>query len=80
MFHRSLESFRTNHPWDATEEHPDGLLWLMTYKEFLNLPTGIEIESVAGQKAIRGKDDVDVERYDTRFVQWGIRGTRSDDA
>jgi hypothetical protein len=57
MFHKTLSSYWHNSPWDKKEEHPDGHLWLMTYKEYINLPHGIELHSVSGQVAIKGKDD-----------------------
>jgi len=39
-------------------------LWLFTPEEFHKLPDGIELVSINGNKAIKGKDYID---QDTRF-------------
>ncbi len=47
-------------------------LWLFTLVEFKQLPDGIELESIIGDKAIKGKDYID---DDTRggYIAWGVR-------
>jgi hypothetical protein len=53
--------------WD-TEDN----LWLLTPKEFDQLPNNIELESIAGEKVIKGVDYID---NDTRgnYLAYGIR-------
>jgi hypothetical protein len=77
MFHKTLESYHLNQPWDKTEEHPDGPLWLMTWKEYLDLPLGVELHSVSGRCVIKGSDDVESWNMPgTNRLIWGIRGRR----
>jgi len=47
-------------------------LWLVTASEFDQLPDGIELMSILGTKAIKGRDHIDL---DTRagYTAWGVR-------
>ena len=47
-------------------------LFLFNLDEFEKLPDGIELESIVGDKKIKGKDEIDM---DTRagYIAWGIR-------
>lgn len=53
------------HKWD---EH----LWLITPAELEELPDGVELECISGEKVIKGKDRID---DDTRwgYLAYGIR-------
>ena len=55
--------------WDDRNQDP---LWLFTIEEFNQLPDGIELESIVADKAIKGKDNIDL---DTRYghIAWGVR-------
>lgn len=46
-------------------------LWIFTEKEFNQLPEGIELTSVTGNKAVKGKDYIDL---DIRFnhIAYGV--------
>ena len=48
--------------WD---NEGDKSLWLLTPDEYKQLPDGIELESVNGNKAIKGTDYVDQD------IRWG---------
>lgn len=52
------------HKWNDT-------LWLFTINEFNQLPDGIELTSISGDKAIKGTDEIDL---DTRFghIAFGV--------
>lgn len=54
--------------WD---ENPNPL-YLFTEAEYNQLPDGIELESIGGSKAVKGKDYIDM---DTRFgyLAYGVR-------
>jgi hypothetical protein len=47
-------------------------LYLFTIDEFNQLPDGIELESIMGDKAVKGKDYIDT---DTRsgYIAFGVR-------
>lgn len=47
-------------------------LWLFTPEEFQYLPEGFELESISGERVIKGKDYID---DDTRFghLAYGVR-------
>ena len=47
-------------------------LWLFTPKEFAQLPDGIELESISGDRKTKGRDEID---QDTRlgYLAWGVR-------
>ena len=47
--------------WETRNGYP---IWLFTIEEFRQLPDGIELESVMGDKVVKGKDEID---EDTRF-------------
>ena len=55
-------------PWDDDEKP----LYLFREHEFNQLPDGIELESISGNKKVKGKDYIDM---DTRFghIAYGIR-------
>lgn len=77
MLHKTLKSYHGNNPWDREEQHPDGLLWLLTPKEFKELPDGTVLESINGTFAFKGKDDIDLDdRFG--FIAWGLRGLKDD--
>lgn len=75
MLHKTLKSYHNDNPWDDEEEHPDGLLWLLTPDELDDMPTGLVLECINGDIAVVGKTDID---DDTRFgyIAYGIRGYR----
>lgn len=52
------------HPWDEN-------LTLFTPEEFDQLPDGLELTSIMGDKKVKGKDEIDM---DTRFghTAWGV--------
>jgi len=77
MFHKILKSYHNDNPWDATEEHPDGPLWLLTLDELKKMPEGLQLECVNGKTYRIGKDDIDT---DTRFgyIAYGLRGYKED--
>lgn len=77
MLYKTLESYHNNNPWDDEEEHPDGLLWLLTPQEVEELPNGTLVESIMGDYATKGHDAIDL---DTRFgyTAWGLRGLKDD--
>ena len=53
--------------WDE-----DSDLWLFTMAEFRQLPDGTELESINGNKAVKGQDRIG---HDHRFglIAWGVR-------
>lgn len=53
------------HKWDDE-------LWVLTPEELAQLPDGIELESINGEKVVKGKDRID---DDTRwgYLAYGIR-------
>ena len=53
-------------PWDESG------LWLFTPKELDSLPDGTELETISGNKEIKGVNELD---YETRFghTAYGIR-------
>jgi hypothetical protein len=55
-------------PWD---EESNGL-FLFTKEEFEKLPDGIELTSIMNDKAIKGKDEINL---DTRsgHIAWGVK-------
>ena len=55
--------------WD---DEGDNSLHLFTPSEFETLPNGVELESISGDFAAKGKDYIDM---DTRFghIAWGVR-------
>jgi hypothetical protein len=57
------------HPW---EDNGSGRLYLFTEAEFNKLPDGIVLESIMGDKVIKGKDYIDL---DQRFgyLAYGVR-------
>ena len=75
MLHKTLKSYYNDNPWDDEEEHPDGLLWLLTPEELDDMPNGLVLEDIVGGRAVIGKSDIDT---DTRFgyIAYGIRGHR----
>jgi len=75
MLHKTLKSYHNDNPWDDEEEHPDGLLWLLTPDEIDDMPTGLVLECINGSRAVVGKSKID---DDTRFgyIAYGIRGHR----
>jgi len=75
MLHKTLKSYHNDNPWDDEEEHPDGLLWLLTPEELDDMPTGLVLEDIGGKRAVIGKSDIDT---DVRFgyIAYGIRGRR----
>lgn len=77
MLYKTLKSYHNNSPWDDEEEHPDGLLWLLTPEEFEDIPDGVRLEAIDGSTAVNGEDDFDL---DTRFgyTAWGLRGLKDD--
>lgn len=56
--------------------YDENTLWLFTEEEFKKLPDGMELECISGIKAIKGKDNIDM---DTRFgyIAYGIRNPGS---
>jgi hypothetical protein len=50
--------------WDET-------LWLFTLAEFEQLPDGIELTSIMGNKAIKGKDYID-DDVRGNYIAYGI--------
>ena len=58
------------------EEEDENSLWLFTMPEFNLLPDGIELESINGEKKIKGKDYID---DDTRggHIAYGIRSPKT---
>lgn len=53
------------HWWDDEKT-----LWLVTPEEFERLPDGFELTCIDGDKAVKGRDIIDM---DTRFghIAWG---------
>jgi len=52
-------------------ERWDDKLWLFTTEEFNKLPDGIELISITGEKAIKGKDYIDMDsRYG--YIAYGV--------
>jgi hypothetical protein len=49
----------------------DDKLFLFTPDEFAQLPDGLSLTSIMGNKKVKGKDDIDM---DTRFghTAWGV--------
>jgi hypothetical protein len=47
-------------------------LWLFTPEEFEQLPDGIELTSIVGTCAVKGRNEID---QDTRggYLAWGVR-------
>lgn len=47
-------------------------LWLFTKEEYNQLPDGIELISISGERVIKGKDYIDM---DTRFnhIAFGVK-------
>ena len=55
--------------WNGSLGHP---VWLFTVDEFSQLPDGMELTSITGEKVVKGKDKID---DDTRFghMAYGVR-------
>lgn len=53
--------------WDE-----DSDLWLFTMAEFRQLPDGIELENIRGEKSVKGRDQIGHGRQ-SGFIAWGIR-------
>ena len=58
------------------KDEGENSLFLFSMKEFMQLPDGIELESINGWKRIKGKDYID---DDTRagHIAYGIRSPRT---
>lgn len=56
------------HWWD-----PEKTLWLVTPEEFAKLPDGFELTAIDGEKAIKGRDRIDM---DTRFGHLAFGASR----
>lgn len=58
------------------EDEGENSLFLFHINEYDQLPDGIELESISGDKKIKGKDEIDL---DTRagYIAWGIRSPRT---
>ncbi len=53
--------------WDE-----DSDLWLFTVAEFHQLPDGIVVECINGEKAIKGTDHVGHSQH-LGYIAWGVR-------
>lgn len=55
--------------WDDVGQNS---LWLLTKEEFDRLPSGIELESIMGERVVKDKDYIDM---DTRVnhIAYGVR-------
>jgi len=71
--HKNLLTFVNDNPWSHSDDHEDGLLWLVTPKELEALPDGTKLESISGDSVTKGVDSID---KDTRggLMAYGIRG------
>lgn len=71
LLHKTLMSYHNDDPWDADEEHPDGLLWLLTPEELEDLPKGTVVECINGTELVKGRDQLDDSQ-----PTYGLRGYR----
>lgn len=76
MFHRTLSSYRLGDPYEETQEHPDGPLWLLTPDEFDELPDSMLVESIWGKHYY--KYEINRRKRHRGFVAYGIRGKKDD--
>lgn len=75
MLHKTLDSYYKNEPYQNEQDHPDGDLWLITREELNDLPKGVKLESVRGNKVVVGKDAIDLSE-DEGYLPYGLRGRR----
>jgi hypothetical protein len=78
MFHKTFQSYQDNDPWDKEEEHPDGLLWLVTVDEFNELHDGMILETVDGKVVVKGKNKIKRRTNNRGYMDVGIRGIKND--
>jgi len=76
MFHKILESYFKNIPYD-NEDHPDGPLWPLTLEELEDMPKGIRLETLDGKLVTVGHDDIDT-NITQGYLPYGIRGFKDD--
>lgn len=69
MIHKVLATYDANMPYDESQEHPDGDLWLIGQEDWPTIPYGVLLEEATTGRVLKH-----TKHTGTPHLKFGIRG------